>query len=172
VASCTVLVNSTLGMSIPITVEFDGDAYYEPSATSATAVVFAFPSNGAFVVGDVSAAAAGSVTWWASQWSDVNGLSGGPAPSAFKGFAATVSLPTSTPPAACGGPWTTAAGSSAPPAGTVPSFMGVLVASGATKAGNTISGNTVSIVVVQVNPGYQPNAGSPGTGTIVATFCN
>jgi hypothetical protein len=50
--------------------------------------------------------------------------------------------------------------------------MGVLVASTATKSGNTISGNTVSIVVVKVNPGYDPNSGSPGTGTLVATFCN
>jgi hypothetical protein len=49
--------------------------------------------------------------------------------------------------------------------------MGVLVASAANKAGNTISGNTVRIVVVQVNPGYGPNPGSPGTGTIVGVFC-
>jgi len=49
--------------------------------------------------------------------------------------------------------------------------MGVLVASTATKSGSVVSGNTVKIVVVQVNPGYAPNGGGDGTGTIVGTFC-
>ena len=50
--------------------------------------------------------------------------------------------------------------------------MGVLVASTATKSGPQISGNTFRIVVVKVNPGYGPNPGHPGTGTIVAEFCH
>jgi hypothetical protein len=50
--------------------------------------------------------------------------------------------------------------------------MGVFTTNSAVKSGSTISGNTVSIIVVQVNPGYQPNAGSSGTGTVVATFCH
>jgi hypothetical protein len=54
---------------------------------------------------------------------------------------------------------------------SVPSYMGVLVTSSAVKSGNTISGNTVKIVVVKVGAGYDPNAGSPGTGTIVGTYC-
>jgi hypothetical protein len=49
--------------------------------------------------------------------------------------------------------------------------MGVLVTSSAVKSGNTISGNTVKIVVVQVNAGYGSNPGSAGTGTIVAMYC-
>jgi hypothetical protein len=49
--------------------------------------------------------------------------------------------------------------------------MGVVVTTHATKSGNTISGNSVHIVVVQVDPGYAPSPGSAGTGTIVATFC-
>ena len=49
--------------------------------------------------------------------------------------------------------------------------MGVLVASSVRQSGNTFSGNTVKIVVVLTQPGYGPNAGSPGTGTIVATYC-
>jgi hypothetical protein len=49
--------------------------------------------------------------------------------------------------------------------------MGVLVSSSTHKFGSIIGGNTVEIVVVKVNPGYSPNAGSPGTGTIVATYC-
>ena len=35
---------------------FAGDAYYQPSSDSETAIVFAFPSRGAFVLGNVTAA--------------------------------------------------------------------------------------------------------------------
>jgi FtsP/CotA-like multicopper oxidase with cupredoxin domain len=171
VASCSVLVNSALGETIPIVSNFAGDAYYLSSTASATAVVFAFPSRGAFDIGNVSAGAAGTVTWWGSSWAKDNVLSGGPAPPAFKGFAEIVSLPTSTPPSSCGGPWSAPGGNSAPPTSTVPSYMGVLVTNGSTKSGNTISGNTVKIVVVKVAPGYEPNPGHAGTGTIVATYC-
>jgi hypothetical protein len=37
-----------------------------------------------------------------------------------------------------------------------------------TRAGSAITGKIAHIVVVQTNPGYQPNPGHPGTGTIVA----
>jgi hypothetical protein len=40
-----------------------------------------------------------------------------------------------------------------------------------TKSGSTINGTWAKIVVVKTDPGYQPNPGHPGTGTIVATFC-
>ena len=46
------------------------------------------------------------------------------------------------------------------------------VAYNVVKAGASITGNTVSIVVVQTNPGYSPNVGSQGTGTVIATFCH
>ena len=82
---------------------------------------------------------------------------------AFKGFAATVPLPTSTPPAACAGPWTTRPGNSASPPATVPSYMGVLVAGHVAKSGSAISGNTTSIVVVATEPGYGP-ARATGAG--------
>jgi hypothetical protein len=157
--------------SVPITADFIGDAFYLPSSDHATAIVFAFPTGGAFVVGDASVAAGGTQTWWSHSWASANTLSGGGAPSAFKGFAGTVSLPTSTPPAACGGPWSSSPGNSSSPPATIPSFMGVLVAGTSTKAGSTISGNTASIVVVQVNPGYGPNPGHPGTGAVVAVYC-
>jgi hypothetical protein len=172
VASCVILVNSPLGQSIPITVQFAGDAFYLPSSASATALVFAFPSRGAFVLGDVSAAGSGAVTFWGSQWADANTITGGAASSAFQGFAGTVTLPTSTPPIGCGSSWTTTGGNSPPPTDVVPSFMGVLVTSSTDKSGSIISGNTVKIVVVQVDPGYAGNPGHPGTGTIVGTFCN
>jgi hypothetical protein len=159
--------------STTIQATFAGDAHYQPSNDSATAIVFAFPSGGAFVVGDgtASGGTGTSVTWWADTWSALNALTGGGAPASFKGFAGAVSLPTTTPPVACGGPWTTLPGNSPPPVSGVPSYMGVLVAGQVTKAGNTISGSTVSIVVVQVRPGYAPDPSNHGTGTIVAKFC-
>ena len=40
-----------------------------------------------------------------------------------------------------------------------------------TKQGSTISGTILHIVVVQVDPGYGPDPGHAGTGTIVATIC-
>lgn len=174
VASCTLVYSGGLG-SQPLKASFAGDAFYLPSSDSShTAIVFAFPSRGAFVLGNNTVAAAGpatTLTWWGASWAGLNSLSGGPAPSAFKGFAATVSLPTSTPPAACGSAWTTESGNSSDPPGTVPSYMGVLVASSVQKSGSTISGNTTQIVVVKVNPGYAGNPGHAGTGTIVATYC-
>jgi hypothetical protein len=49
--------------------------------------------------------------------------------------------------------------------------MGVIVTNQATQSGSGISGGTVHIVVVKTNPGYQPNPGHPGTGTVVAQVC-
>ncbi len=171
--SCTIpSVSVPLG---PETVgaSFAGDGYYLPSSASATATVFAFPSRGAFVLGDKTAKTAGSstVTWWSDSWWLLNNLSGGAAPASFKGFAGTITLPTTSPPASCGSAWTTTGGNSPPPTSGVPSYMGVVVASSVTKSGPTISGNSISIVVVKVNPGYAPDPSSAGTGTIVATFC-
>ena len=153
---------------------FAGDAYYAASNNSKTAIVFAFPSRGAFTLGNLTAAAATStttVTWWADTWAALNRLSGGPAPSADKGFAGTVTLPTTTPAGTCGGNWSTTSGNSPPPTNGVPSYMGTLVTSKVTKTGSGIAGNTISIVVVKTNPGYQPNPMDHGTGVIVAKYC-
>ena len=173
-ASCQLTFTGALGPQ-PLAASFGGDAYYLPStAPGKTATVFAFPAVGAFSLGDVTVASATpttSVTWWADDWNTLNSLSGGTAPSAFKGFARTVSLPVSTPPAACGSSWVTAPGNSSRPPSGVPSYMGVLVTSKVTKHGSPISGNTVHIVVVKVGPGYAPNPGNHGVGTIVATYC-
>jgi uncharacterized repeat protein (TIGR01451 family) len=173
-ASCSLTFTGALGPE-PVSASFAGDPYYLPSNdTSHTATVFAFPSRGAFALGDNTVTAATpttTVTWWADNWWQLNSLSGGIAPSSFKGFAGTVSLPTSTPPASCGSKWTTLPGNSPPPTSGVPSYMGVLVTSKVTKMGNGVGGNTVHIVVVKVNPGYAPNPLNHGTGTIVAVYC-
>ena len=134
VAQCSFVVNGTLWASTPISAEFAGDTLYKPSSASATAVVFAFPTGGAFAERRCVLAWDDNVL--AADWANVNVLTGGDAPSAFKGFVGNVSLPPSNPPASCGGPWTTAGGNSAPPPATGPSYMGVLVSSNVSKAGS------------------------------------
>lgn len=163
-ASCTIgVVNQPLGPG-QVSASFAGDTYYLPSSASASTLTFAFLSKGAFVVGDGSDT--GSVTFWSDEWWQLNSLSGGVAPLSFKGFAGN----TSTPPA-CGKAWTTAPGNSPPPAGSLPSYMGVIVSSSVAKSSSTISGDTVEIVVVKTDPGYSPNPGHPGTGTVVGVYC-
>jgi len=49
--------------------------------------------------------------------------------------------------------------------------MAVIVTSSATKSGHTISGDTPHIVVVKTNPGYAPNPGHAGTGTVALMVC-
>ena len=172
-ATCKVPVTGKLGPE-PLTASFAGDAYYLPSSESGkTAIVFSFPSHGAFVLGDVTAATPfpAPVEFWGADWSTENLLTGGLAPPAFKGFASTVQLPTSTPPGVCAGPWTTRPGNSSSPPPGVPSYMGVLVASSVSKSGSTISGNTTQIVVVETESGYAADPGHHGTGTVVAAYC-
>jgi WD40 repeat protein len=162
--NCSILVNQPLGPGT-VAANFTGDALYLPSSSGAATILFAFPAQGAFVLGDQTAS--GAVEFWGDDWATVNMLSGGPAPDAFKGFAAN----TSEPPA-CGSTWTTNPGSSSqPPAGTLPSFMGVVVSTTVSQSGSTISGDVSKIIVVTPNPGYEPDLGHLGTGTVVATFC-
>lgn len=173
-ATCS--LSSVTGPLGPQTVgaSFAGDAFYQPATATKTAIVFAFPSTGVFTLGDLTVSAATSsttVTWWSNNWYLLNILSGGTAPSPFKGFVATVTLPTTTPANICSGNWSTVGGNSPPPPATVPSYMGVIVASKITKSGNKINGNYSKIVVVKTNPGYAPGPNNSGTGTIVATFC-
>jgi len=120
---------------------------------------------GSFVIGDLENAPHANVLWWGAQWAKVNLLSDGPAPRSFKGFEDSNSSPT------CGQTWTTDPGNSSGPPATLPALMGVIVADNITKSGSTISGDIVHIVVVKTDPGYQPDPGHPGTGTIVAQVC-
>ena len=172
--SCTIPVSGSLGPKT-ITATFAGDAYYLGSSDTKDVLVFAFPSRGAFVLGDQSVAAATpltQLTWWSHSWSSVDSLSGGTAPAAFKGFAANVStLPAGSPAGACGTSFTTSPGNSPAPPADVPTYMGVLVASSVSQAGSAIGGGWAKVVVVRTDAGYAPNPGHPGTGTLVATFC-
>jgi hypothetical protein len=172
-ASCPIgPVSAPLGTTIPLNAAFGGDAHYLASFdNSKQAIVFGFPTRGAFALGDLTVGSAGPsslLTWWSSDWSTLNQLSGGPVTTAFKGF---VGAPAPSAPPACSGTWTTGPGNSPPPVGTIPSYMGVLVPSSVQAQGSKISGNTPKIVVVKTNPGYAPSPGHPGTGTYVATYC-
>ncbi|HVU76156.1 MAG TPA: Ig-like domain-containing protein [Gaiellaceae bacterium] len=164
VATCTVTAPTTLG---PTTAgaSFAGDAYFAASSSSKQTIVYGLaPGGGSFVIGDRSTS--GTVTFWGSQWAKDNDLSGGSAPSSFKGFAKTPGTPQ------CGTGWSTGPGnSSPPPSGPLPAYMAVIVTSAASKSGSTISGNTVSVAIVKTNAGYDSNPGHAGTGTVVATLC-
>jgi hypothetical protein len=169
-AQCTIANVTVPQGPVTFTAVFAGDTYYLPSSATASGFIFAFPSRGVFVLGNTTAAAASPttiVTWWASNWSSLNSLTGGPVNTSFKGFAGTLTPVTP----ACGGTWNTGPGNSAQPVSGVPAYMGTLVASQITKSGNVLSGDTVKIVVVKTNPGYSSSPGHNGTGTIVATYC-
>lgn len=137
-------------------------------------LVFAFPSGGgAFVIGNGNAAVGTEVTFWGRQWWKENSLTGGSrveekgrAPASFKGFADEPATP------GCGIGWSTRPGnSSKPPAAPLPAYMGVIVSSMVHQSGSTISGDTVHIVVVKTNPGYEPDPGHASTGIVEAMVC-
>jgi hypothetical protein len=124
------------------------------------------PGGGAFVIGDQNSATGTAVTFWGAQWWKLNSLSGGGAPASFKGFALNPSTPS------CGVNWSTDPGNSAPPpAGPLPPYMAVIVSSSIAKSGSMISGDTPHIVIVKTDPGYAPDPGHPGTGTVVGQVC-
>jgi hypothetical protein len=127
-------------------------------------------SRGAFVIGDQSVQVGATVTFWGAQWWKDNSLSSGSAPASFKGFADTA-IPQ------CGQPWSTRPGnSSAPPPDLTPletqGLLPVVVSTQITKSGPVISGDTAEIAWVAPDPGYQPDPGHPGTGTVVSIGCS
>ncbi len=167
-ASCQLNIISPVVGPQTISVNFAGDTYYEPASTRGSVVIFAYLPSGSFIVADTAAQAGAGVVFWSDIWSQVNKPGGGPAPSSFKGFADDVGgYPTR-----CGVNWKTTTGNSPPPpAGPLPSYMAVSVASTVNQIGPIATGNTQRIVVVQTAPGYAPDPSHPGTGTVVATVC-
>jgi len=123
------------------------------------------PGGGAFVIGDLENAKGAHAYWWGAQWWKNDHLSTGLAPASFKGFEISNASPW------CGQTWTARPGNSPHPPKTVPAVMAVIVASHITKRGAVISGDIVHIILVRTNPGYGPNPGHPGTGTIVGQLC-
>ena len=49
--------------------------------------------------------------------------------------------------------------------------MAVIVSSNVTKSGSVISVDIKQVVIVENDPGYEPNPGRPGTGTELAIIC-
>jgi hypothetical protein len=161
VVTCTVPRAAALGPATSAGT-FAGDAYYLGATFSRTVFLCSFASGGSFVIGDRDDA--GPVTFWGSQWSKRNHLSQGDAPPSFKGWAQGAFT------ASWNGGWSTDPGSSSPPpSGRLPAYMAVIQSGSTAKSGSRITGDTVGIVVVKTDPGYAPDAGHDGTGTIVAT---
>lgn len=149
-------------------VEVVGSGDATATATpSPSATVVPLAGTGAFVVGDRAATAGNRVTFWGAGWSAANPLSGGSAPASFKGFADDLSA---TPPS-CGATWSAQPGDSAAPPASVPTLLPVIVASEIDRNGSTIGGDVREIVLVQTDPGYAPDPGHPGTGTVVGVLC-
>jgi hypothetical protein len=144
---------------------FAGDASYLPAASTTAALLYSVaPGGGSFVVGDRTAN--GAVTFWGSQWSKLNLLSGGNAPVDFKGFALNAAT------LGCGSAWSTDPGNSSPPPNApLPAYMAVIVTSSSSRSGSALSGTIAHVVVVKTSSGYDGNPGHPGTGIIVATVC-
>jgi hypothetical protein len=149
------------------------DAGGSCATATSQALVFTYTTGGSFVVGDSSAGtlAAGSigtgnaVAFWGAQWAASNTLTGGGAPSAFKGFSNNPITP------ACATSWSTAPGNSTPPPAAVPTYTAMIVASSINSAGPQFTGDSVHIVIVSTDPGYAPNPGHMGTGVIVGVLC-
>jgi len=142
------------------------------SAEVFTIFAFATGNGAAFVIGDLEAGLGNHVTWWSSQWANINLMSAGPPPSSMKGFAGFEDNFLGLPPPNCGGSWSTDTGNSTPPPPSVPNFMGVIVSSRVTQSGSIISGDIKQVVVVRNDPGYAPSPGHPGTGTEIAIVCS
>ena len=87
--SCfTTTLAQSVGPNAAITVNFVGDLCYNGVTGSATALVFEFPSVGAFFIGD-AVVGSGSRTFLSDDWFSLNPMSGSPAPTdlTFTGFA-------------------------------------------------------------------------------------
>lgn len=163
IATCNISpVAQPLGPTA-ITANFAQDAYYLASSTTQAAIIYAFPTKGAFAISTSRSAIGSQVTFYGAQWTSANPLSSD-APPAFKGF---ITSP-GTPPA-CGGSFSASPGNSGAPPANVPSYMGTIATSSITKSGSTITGDRTQIVVVRTD-GYG-SLGQGGTGTIVAVVC-
>ena len=141
-------------------------ATFTPTPTP-TPTVTPTTCGSSFVIGDLDAVVGNKVTFWGAQWWKKNHLSGGTAPASFKGFANC----TNPNPPACGGTWQSDPGNSSHPPDTVPADMTVIVSSLITKSGPIESGDIPMMVTIHTDPGYGPNPGHEGTGTVTAVVC-
>ena len=120
------------------------------------------------MIGDRNAVVGNHVTFWGAQWARLNSLSNGAAPRSFKGFADS----TSPNPPTCGGTWASDPGNSSGPPSSIPPFITVIAASSITQSGSEITGNIPEMVLIRTDPGYEPNPGHAGTGTVLSVGCH
>ena len=145
--------------------------------------VVPFPSDGFFIVGDVSAGFDGSfdvgntVYFWGNDWATNNTLSGvnGSNQSSFKGFAETTNpaVPNCATPTTPAATFESGGGASSAPPAVLPNKVAVIVVSTMGKTGSVkANGSVRAILLVQVNQGTYNNAsGGLGTGTVVQLVC-
>jgi hypothetical protein len=184
VVTCTIAdVNQTAG-TVPLTVTFGGNSFYQSSSTSVTETTASFPNNGGgvvaggpnptpsgggFVVGDISAGKptiGNTVNFWGSQTWTTNKFSGvNNAPASMKGWIDNAAN------YKCGATWTSDPGNSSNPPSIIPVNMVVVVGSTINQNSSTEYGNMVHLVVVSVDPGYGPAPGHRGWGQIIGTLC-
>jgi len=164
-ASCTLAL--TPG-SYSINRSFAGAGPFEPSSVDGTLIVFAYLSQGAFVISDANAVVGpGTVTFFSTKnWPPLNPLTPS-APNSFQGFADLLSWTPPTCPTS--GTWTLT-GNVPLPVGPLPSYMAVLATTSVSKTGSSITGNVTKIVVVQTGS-YTLGSSGTGTGTVVRVAC-
>jgi hypothetical protein len=153
---------ATLG-EYPVTVKVT-DGGGSTTTANLRILTYAFSAGGNFVIGNknLPPTFTRTVTFWGSQWWQLNSLSAGASPASFKGF---INRPATS---SCG-VWSTDTGNSAGPPASVPSYQSVLVTRSVVQGGSTLfSGATAGYAVVRTNAGYGPSPGQPGTGTVVA----
>ncbi|MFN0180245.1 MAG: Ig-like domain-containing protein [Gemmatimonadales bacterium] len=149
---------------LSLKVSFAQDPYYLAASATGEVILYAFPSSGAFVIGDRGDATGSAVQFFGSDWDKVNRLSTGEAPSSFKGFTASPGAPIN-----CGATFRAATGNSDKPPSSVPSYMGTIVTTQVTQNGSTITGTRARLVVVRSSR-YDPSPGRGGHGTVIASI--
>jgi hypothetical protein len=139
------------------------------TATVADVIEGQYLAAGSFAVSDAKAVANAPVTFWGDGWAAANPFTSGKiAPSAFKGFENTINNPTCS-----SGTWQTKTGNSPPPpAGSLPRYMYVIVASKVIAAKSTPTGDIVHIGVVDtLGTTYGPSPSQTGTGKFLGFVC-
>jgi hypothetical protein len=147
-----------------------GSATPTPAGTPVVTPTPTFEGN--FVIGDQNAFVGNHVTFFSSHWSDLNTLTGGPAPEGFKGFARHPDPN----PAECGGTWTSSSNSHPPE--HIPPLITAIVASSITESDSssaTFMGNIPMLVVIATDDndddGPSSHEHEAKTGTVVSVIC-
>jgi len=145
--------------------DFTGSSVYLPSVAN-QASVFVYRAT-TFVIwgGNAEGVAAGRrYQFWGAEWSTQ--VTGGDytAGESFKGFAHTT----------VGATWIGDGGTSTRPPDEVPQYIGVIVATSATKQRSNTVGNIAGHVILRVDDlaTYGSDAGHPGFGTLQAMIAN